>query len=168
MVSWGAGVCTAVEKVPAVARADAAPGCTEAMFTQGGLPEQRSRVARGELAEPGLDGTLHYVAHGARRDVEDTGLLRRIDDVTSSGAPAMLRVSVSQGLTPDDPVASAVAVPRSTRRFTAFLIFGRWGSLAEPPDSPCRSPARSCHAAPAPVPPLANVVLNIPGGISHE
>lgn len=89
-----------VEEVLAVARAGAAQGCTEALFTLGELPEQRYRVAREELAKLGFESTLHYVAHVARRVVEETGLLPHINaGVMSADDLAMLRrVGVSQGL----------------------------------------------------------------------
>jgi FO synthase len=89
-----------VDEVLSVARAGAAQGCTEALFTLGELPEQRYRVAREELAELGFESTLHYVAHVARRVVEETGLLPHINAGVMSGEDlAMLRrVGVSQGL----------------------------------------------------------------------
>ena len=46
----------------AIARAGAAAGCTEALFTLGDKPELRYRVARDELAALGCKTTLEYLA----------------------------------------------------------------------------------------------------------
>ena len=44
-----------MDEVLAIARAGAAAGCTEALFTLGDKPELRYKVARGELAALGCD-----------------------------------------------------------------------------------------------------------------
>ena len=49
-----------------IARAGAAAGCTEALFTLGDKPELRYRVAREELAALGCATTLEYLARCAR------------------------------------------------------------------------------------------------------
>ncbi|TKT74515.1 7,8-didemethyl-8-hydroxy-5-deazariboflavin synthase subunit CofH [Aquamicrobium sp. LC103] len=89
-----------IEKVLEVARAGAAAGCTEALFTLGEMPEQRYRVAREELAELGCATTIDYLIEVARRVVAETGLLPHINAGIMSGEEmARLRdVSVSQGL----------------------------------------------------------------------
>src|SRR5436190_23448265 len=46
------------EQVLEIARAGAAAGCTEALFTLGDKPEQRYKVAREELAALGCETTL--------------------------------------------------------------------------------------------------------------
>ena len=51
----------------AIARAGAAAGCNEALFTLGDRPEARYRVAREELASLGCETTLEYLARCARR-----------------------------------------------------------------------------------------------------
>ena len=48
----------------AIARAGAAAGCSEALFTLGDKPELRYRAAREELAALGCETTLEYL--GAR------------------------------------------------------------------------------------------------------
>ena len=53
------------EEVLAVARAGAAAGCHEALFTLGDKPELRYRVARDELAALGCSTTLEYLARCA-------------------------------------------------------------------------------------------------------
>ena len=54
------------EEVLDVARAGAAAGCHEALFTLGDKPELRYRAARDELAELGCETTLEYLARCAR------------------------------------------------------------------------------------------------------
>src|SRR6476646_2142916 len=62
-----------------VARAGAAAGCREALFTLGDKPELRYRVARDELAALGCSTTLEYLAHCARLVLEETGLLPHVN-----------------------------------------------------------------------------------------
>ena len=59
----------------AIARAGAAAGCREALFTLGDKPELRYRVAREELAELGHETTASYLVEAARAVLEETGLL---------------------------------------------------------------------------------------------
>ena len=54
-----------LDEVLAIARAGAAAGCHEALFTLGDKPELRYRAARDELAELGFASTAAYLAHGA-------------------------------------------------------------------------------------------------------
>src|SRR6202047_2115461 len=49
------------EEVLAIARAGAAAGCTEALFTLGDKPELRYRAARDELAVLGYETTIDYL-----------------------------------------------------------------------------------------------------------
>ena len=51
-----------VDEVVAVARAGAAAGCREALFTLGDKPELRYRAARDELTSLGFATTLDYLA----------------------------------------------------------------------------------------------------------
>jgi FO synthase len=89
-----------IEQVLDVARAGAAAGCTEALFTLGDKPELRFGAARDALAELGHETTLSYVAEAAKAVLQETGLLPHINaGVMGAGDIAMLRgVSVSQGL----------------------------------------------------------------------
>src|SRR5215813_9136577 len=50
------------EQVLEIARAGAAAGCTEALFTLGDKPERRYKVAREELRALGCETTLEYLA----------------------------------------------------------------------------------------------------------
>jgi FO synthase len=88
------------EEVLAVARAGAAAGCREALFTLGDKPERRYRVAREELADLGCETTVEYLARCAKLVLEETGLLPHTNPgVLTPDELALLRtVSVSQGL----------------------------------------------------------------------
>jgi FO synthase len=88
------------EEVLAVARAGAAAGCHEALFTLGDKPELRYRAARQELAALGCETTLEYLARCARLVLEETGLLPHLNPgvMARGDLEALRRVSVSQGL----------------------------------------------------------------------
>ena len=88
------------DEVLAVARAGAAAGCREALFTLGDKPELRYRVARDELAALGCSTTLEYLARCARLVLEEADLLPHVNPGVLSVADALgLRsVSASQGL----------------------------------------------------------------------
>src|SRR6266542_1235635 len=89
-----------LEEVLEVARAGAAAGCREALFTLGDKPELRYRVAREELAAIGCETTLEYLAVAARADLDETGLLPHVNPGVMSAADlaALRKVSVSQGI----------------------------------------------------------------------
>ena len=89
-----------LDEVLAVARAGAAAGCTEALFTLGDKPELRYSAARDELTRLGHETTLSYVAEAAALVLKETGLLPHINaGVMGADDIAKLRkVSVSQGL----------------------------------------------------------------------
>ncbi len=88
------------EEVLEVARAGAAAGCHEALFTLGDKPELRYRAAREELRALGCETTLEYLARCARLVLEETGLLPHLNPGVMSEADvrALREVSVSQGL----------------------------------------------------------------------
>jgi FO synthase len=89
-----------LDEVLAIARAGAAAGCNEALFTLGDKPEMRYRVARDELRQLGHDTTVSYLAEAARVVLRETGLLPHLNPgVLDASAIAILRnVSVSQGM----------------------------------------------------------------------
>src|SRR3954463_3928940 len=62
------------DEVLDVARAGAAAGCHEALFTLGDKPELRYRVAREELAALGCETTIDYLVQMCRLVLEETGL----------------------------------------------------------------------------------------------
>ena len=84
----------------AVARAGAAAGCREALFTLGDKPELRYRVAREELEALGCETTLDYVARAAEAVLSETGLLPHLNPgvMTREDAARLRPVSASMGL----------------------------------------------------------------------
>ncbi len=88
------------DEVLAIARAGAAAGCREALFTLGDKPELRYRAARDELAELGCETTIDYLVRMCRLVLEETGLLPHANPgVTTREELAALReVSASQGM----------------------------------------------------------------------
>src|SRR6188472_2545290 len=75
-----------LDEVLEIARAGAAAGCTEALFTLGDKPELRYRAAREELAALGCDSTLEYLARAARAVLDETGLLPHLNPGVMSPA----------------------------------------------------------------------------------
>jgi FO synthase len=63
------------ERVLEIARAGAAAGCHEALFTLGERPEDRYPVAREALAASGHASTVDYLVEACRLVVSETGLL---------------------------------------------------------------------------------------------
>ncbi|HQR03575.1 MAG: 5-amino-6-(D-ribitylamino)uracil--L-tyrosine 4-hydroxyphenyl transferase CofH [Proteobacteria bacterium] len=88
------------EQVLSIARAGAAAGCKEALFTLGDKPELRYGAARRALDEMGYATTLDYLEAVARRVFEETGLMPHLNPgVMSREEMARLRkVSVSMGI----------------------------------------------------------------------
>ncbi|KPH58669.1 5-amino-6-(D-ribitylamino)uracil--L-tyrosine 4-hydroxyphenyl transferase CofH [Novosphingobium sp. ST904] len=88
------------DEVLAIARAGAASGCREALFTLGDAPERRYAAAREWLAERGFARTVDYVRHCAELVLGETGLLPHVNaGVLEQQDYAMLRpVAASAGL----------------------------------------------------------------------
>ena len=88
------------EEVLAVARAGAAAGCTEALFTLGDKPELRYPAARAALAALGHATTLDYLRAVAKLVIDETGLLPHLNPgVMTRDDMAKLRpVAASMGL----------------------------------------------------------------------
>jgi FO synthase len=88
------------DEVLEIARAGAAAGCREALFTLGDKPELRYRVAREELARLGCETTLEYLARCAKLVLAETGLLPHLNPgVMSRSDLELLRpVSASMGI----------------------------------------------------------------------
>src|SRR6266568_4542060 len=83
----------ALDEVLAVARAGAAAGCREALFTLGDKPELRYGAAREELGRLGCTTTLDYLARAAAAVLEQTGLLPHLNPgVMTRGEIESLRV----------------------------------------------------------------------------
>jgi FO synthase len=88
------------DDVLAIARAGAAAGCREALFTLGDKPELRYQVAREELRALGCETTLEYLDRCARLVLEETGLLPHLNPGAMS-RPELERlrtVSASMGI----------------------------------------------------------------------
>ncbi len=88
------------DEVLDIARAGAAAGCKEALFTLGDKPELRYRAAREHLAKLGHETTIEYLIAMAERVLAETGLLPHANPgvVTLDEAAALRRVTVSQGI----------------------------------------------------------------------
>ncbi len=88
------------DEVLAIARAGAAAGCREALFTLGDKPELRYKVARDELRALGCETTLDYLAHCARLVLDETGLLPHLNPgvMTREELAALRPVSASMGI----------------------------------------------------------------------
>src|SRR5919106_4501867 len=89
-----------LDEVLEIARAGAAAGCHEALFTLGDRPEQRYRVARDELRALGCETTLEYLARCAGLVLEETGLLPHLNPgvMTRAELEALRPVSASMGI----------------------------------------------------------------------
>src|SRR5829696_3601937 len=88
------------EEVLDVARAGAAAGCSEALFTLGDKPELRYKVAREELAALGCGTTLEYLARMAGLVLDETGLLPHLNPgvLSRDELNALRPVSASMGI----------------------------------------------------------------------
>jgi FO synthase len=88
------------EEVLEVARAGAAAGCREALFTLGDKPELRYPLVRAELAALGCETTLEYLARCASLVLQESGLLPHLNPgvLSLDDVRALRTVSVSQGL----------------------------------------------------------------------
>ena len=90
----------AEDEVLEVARAGAAAGCREALFTLGDKPELRYKVAREELRALGCTTTLEYLERCARLVLEETGLLPHLNPgvMTRTELEALRPVAASMGI----------------------------------------------------------------------
>ena len=88
------------DEVLEVARAGAAAGCREALFTLGDKPELRYRAAREELAELDCETTIEYLVRMCRLVLEDTGLLPHANPgvMTRDELAGLREVTASQGI----------------------------------------------------------------------
>jgi len=89
-----------IDEVLDIARAGAAAGCHEALFTLGDKPELRYRAARDELRALGHASTLSYLRAVAQKVLDETGLLPHLNPgvMTRAELEELRPVSVSQGL----------------------------------------------------------------------
>jgi FO synthase len=68
-----------IEEVLDIARAGAAAGCHEALFTLGDKPELRYRRASAALEQMGYGSTIEYLEAAAKAVLKETGLLPHIN-----------------------------------------------------------------------------------------
>ena len=89
-----------LDEVLAIARAGAAAGCREALFTLGDKPELRYRVAREELAALGCETTLEYLERAAKAVLDETGLLPHLNPgvMSRDDLRSLRAVSASMGI----------------------------------------------------------------------
>jgi FO synthase len=88
------------DEVLEIARAGAALGCKEALFTLGDRPEERWPVAAEWLEAHGFDSTLGYLRAMAIRVLEETGLLPHLNPgvLTWEEIQRLKPVSASMGM----------------------------------------------------------------------
>jgi len=88
------------DQVLAIARAGAAAGCTEALFTLGDKPELRYRAAREALAAFGHETTIDYLRAMCGLVLRETGLLPHANPGLMSRADmsGLRMVTASQGV----------------------------------------------------------------------
>ncbi len=88
------------DEVLEIARAGAAAGCREALFTLGDKPELRYKVAREELRALGCESTLEYLERCAGLVLEETGLLPHLNPgvMTRAELERLRPVSASMGI----------------------------------------------------------------------
>ncbi len=98
------------DEVLDIARAGAAMGCKEALFTLGDRPEDRWPEAKEWLAEAGYESTLEYVRAMAIRVLEETGLLPHLN-------PGVMSWSEMNRLKPVAPSMGMMLETTSRRLF---------------------------------------------------
>jgi FO synthase len=88
------------EQVLEIARAGAAAGCREALFTLGDRPEDRYAAARDALAASGHASTLAYLRDMAQAVLDETGLLPHLNPglMGAEDYAALRPVSASMGI----------------------------------------------------------------------
>ena len=88
------------DEVLAIARAGAAAGCTEALFTLGDKPELRYRAASEALAALGHDTTISYLREMCALVLKQTSLLPHVNPgvMTREEIASLRTVSASQGI----------------------------------------------------------------------
>ena len=143
------------EEVLSIARAGAAAGCTEALFTLGDKPELRWDQAREALDAMGYGSTIDYLVAMSERVLRETGLLPHANPGVMSAAEiaALRAVNASQGImlesasarlcepggvhhgSPDKDPAIRLAVLREAGRqrvpFTTGILIGIGETRAE-------------------------------------
>jgi len=96
------------DEILEVARAGAALGCKEALFTLGDRPENRWPTARAWLDEHGYASTMHYIRAMAKLVLEETGMLPHLN-------PGVMSFSELQSLRPVAPSMGMMLETTATR-----------------------------------------------------
>jgi FO synthase len=107
----GKAMFMSADEILEVARAGAALGCKEALFTLGDRPEERWPEAREWLEARGYDSTIAYLRAMAIRVLEETGLLVHMN-------PGVMTWEEIQRLKPVSPSMGMMLETTSTRLFT--------------------------------------------------
>src|SRR3954454_20444613 len=96
----GKPVYLSPDEVLAIARAGAAAGCTEALFTLGDKPELRYQAARDALKALGHDTTISYLTAMCALVLRETGLLPHANPgvMTRDEIDGLREVTASQGI----------------------------------------------------------------------
>src|SRR3954463_9354954 len=96
----GKSVYLSSDEVLAVARAGAAAGCTEALFTLGDKPEVRYQAARDALKALGHETTISYLTAMCALVLRETGLLPHAKPgvLTREEIAGLREVTASQGV----------------------------------------------------------------------
>src|ERR1700730_882265 len=96
----GKPVYLSPDEVLAVARAGAAAGCTEALFTLGDKPELRYQAARDALKALGHETTISYLTAMCALVLRETGLLPHANPgvMTRAEIAGLREVTASQGI----------------------------------------------------------------------
>src|ERR1700675_3910338 len=96
----GKPVYLSPDEVLAIARAGAAAGCTEALFTLGDKPELRYQAARDALKALGHETTISYLTAMCALVLRETGLLPHANPgvMTRKEIAVLREVTASQGI----------------------------------------------------------------------
>ena len=96
----GRPVYLSPDQVLAIARAGAAAGCTEALFTLGDKPELRYQAARDALKALGHETTISYLTAMCALVLRETGLLPHANPgvMTREEIASLRKVTASQGI----------------------------------------------------------------------
>lgn len=111
LAAQGKGMYLEIDEVLEIARAGAALGCKEALFTLGDRPEERWPQAAEWLDARGYDSTLQYVRAAAIRVLEETGLLPHLN-------PGVMSWEEISRLKPVAPSMGMMLETTSSRLFT--------------------------------------------------
>src|ERR1700688_4232096 len=117
----GEPVYLSPDEVLAIARAGAAAGCTEALFTLGDKPELRYQAARDALKALGHETTISYLTAMCALVLRETGLLPHANPgvMTRKEIAGLREVTASQGImleSTSELTCSQAGAPASGRR----------------------------------------------------